>query len=266
MLRRPFRWALCLLSLSALLPVATDAATAGTPKPPAAVEKIPGEEVRGPGSYAYGYGVGTNVRENLRKQNVDIDRDQVLEGFTAAMKGASPKMTEAQMRQALDDFGRRQIALNKATEDKQAAQNLAFLGANAKKPGVTTTKTGLQYQVLKSGKGKSPTAHSLVVVHYEGKLLDGKVFDSSYKRQLPQELRVDGVIPGWQEALQLMKKGDKWRLWVPPELGYGERGAGALIPPNAPLMFDVELIDIKEEPKTGPTHEEHKHDIERPGE
>ena len=268
MLRRPLAGAMCLLSWCVILSAdALAAAAAKTPaavKTPAAEAKVPGEEVRGPGSYSLGYGSGRNMREQLREQNVDIDRDQLLEGFSAALNGANPKISETDMQQALQGLQQRQVALNKAAEVKQLAQNIAFLAANGKKPGVVTTKSGLQYSVLKPGRGKSPGAHSLVVVHYEGKLLDGRVFDSSYKRQMPQELRVDGVIPGWQEALPLMKKGEKWRLWVPPALAYGERGAGSLIPPNATLMFDVELVDIKDQPKTSPAQADSPNAITKP--
>ena len=270
MLRRPLAWAACPLILAATLAAPVLAApglqqkAAPVTKAAAPVAKVPGEEVRGPGSYALGYGSGRNLREQLREQNVDIDRDQLVEGFAAASKGANPKLTEAAMQQALLGLQERQVALNKAAADRQTAANAAFLATNGKNPGVLTTKSGLQYTVLRPGKGKSPGPKSVVVVHYEGKLLDGKVFDSSYKRQMPQELRVDGVIPGWQEALPLMKKGEKRRLWIPPALGYGERGVVNLIPPNATLTFDVELVDIKDEPKAGPTHEEGKDTITNP--
>jgi FKBP-type peptidyl-prolyl cis-trans isomerase len=119
-----------------------------------------------------------------------------------------------------------------------------FLAANKERSGVTTTASGLQYEVLKPGEGDSPVASDTVAVHYEGKLLDGTVFDSSYQRGEPAVFRLDQVIPGWTEGVQLMKPGAKYRFTIPPELGYGPEGAGGVIPPNAVLQFDVELLAI----------------------
>jgi FKBP-type peptidyl-prolyl cis-trans isomerase FklB len=120
----------------------------------------------------------------------------------------------------------------------------AFLAANAKKDGVTTTASGLQYKVIKSGTGATPTASDQVKVDYTGTLIDGKVFDSSVQRGQPAVFPVGQVIPGWTEALQLMKVGDKWQLFIPAKLAYGDRGAGGAIPPNSALIFEVELLDI----------------------
>ncbi len=120
-----------------------------------------------------------------------------------------------------------------------------FLAANAKKDGVKTTASGLQYKVIKSGTGKSPKATDTVKVHYHGTLIDGTVFDSSVERGEPVSFPVNGVIPGWTEALQLMKEGDKWQLFIPSKLAYGERGAGAKIGPNATLIFEVELLAVE---------------------
>jgi FKBP-type peptidyl-prolyl cis-trans isomerase FklB len=128
--------------------------------------------------------------------------------------------------------------------DKNKREGETFLVGNKTKEGVTTRPSGLQYQVLRSGTGASPKATDTVKVHYEGTLLDGKVFDSSIKRNEPAVFPVNGVIAGWTEAMQLMRVGDKWRLFIPSELAYGARGAGDLIGPNAVLIFDVELLDI----------------------
>ncbi|MBT4289689.1 MAG: FKBP-type peptidyl-prolyl cis-trans isomerase [Deltaproteobacteria bacterium] len=120
-----------------------------------------------------------------------------------------------------------------------------FFEKNGKKKGIQTTESGLQYKVIKEGKGKTPNAADNVRVHYAGRLLDGTEFDSSYKRNEPAEFPVSGVIRGWVEALQMMNEGSKWEVYIPPELGYGAQGAGGIIPPNAGLIFEVELIKIK---------------------
>jgi FKBP-type peptidyl-prolyl cis-trans isomerase FklB len=120
-----------------------------------------------------------------------------------------------------------------------------FFEENKKKKNIQTTDSGLQYKVIKKGDGKTPNAVDVVQVHYAGRLLDGTEFDSSYKRNQPAEFPVSGVIMGWIEALQMMKEGSKWEVFIPPELGYGEQGAGGVIPPNAGLIFEVELIKIK---------------------
>lgn len=130
----------------------------------------------------------------------------------------------------------------KAEEQKQAGE--AFLQDNAQRPGVTTLPSGLQYEVLAEGSGAKPGPTSRVTVHYEGRLTDGKVFDSSYKRNQPATFGVNQVIKGWTEALQLMSPGAKWRIFIPEHLGYGARGAGGSIPPYAALVFDVELIEV----------------------
>ena len=207
---------------------------------------VPGDEVRGPGSYAFGFSLGAQVGGNIRTQNVDIDFDQFMEGFKTALTGAQPKMTDAAMQQAVADMQRRQEALALAAQTKREQENVKFLAENRKKPGVETTASGLQFQVLKAGEGKSAGPRSLVVTHYEGRLLNGTVFDSSVQRGTPAEFRVDGVIKGWQEALQDMREGDKRRLWIPSELAYGAAGTGP-IPPNSVLVFEVELIDVKDE-------------------
>lgn len=127
--------------------------------------------------------------------------------------------------------------------NKEAA--VAFLEKNASEPGVVQTESGLQYKVIESGAGNTPTMSDTVSAHYAGKLIDGAEFDSSYKRGEPLTIPVGGVIKGWTEALLMMKEGDKWELYIPPELGYGEAGAGGVIPGNAALIFEVELVAVK---------------------
>jgi len=137
----------------------------------------------------------------------------------------------------------REMLGQKATEQQEAGKQ--FLADNATRESVTTTPSGLQYEVLTAGEGPKPTGMSRVTVHYEGRLTDGSVFDSSYKRNSPATFGVNQVIPGWTEALQLMPQGSKWRLFIPQEIGYGSRGAGGSIPPYATLIFDVELLSIQ---------------------
>lgn len=134
---------------------------------------------------------------------------------------------------------------NATTPEEHKAQGEAFLAANAKKDKIITTDTGLQYQILTEGTGDSPTAEDNVTVHYKGTTIDGKEFDSSYKRGQPATFPLNRVIPGWTEGLQLMKEGAKYRFFIPAYLGYGKRGAGSDIPPNAALIFDVELIKVE---------------------
>jgi FKBP-type peptidyl-prolyl cis-trans isomerase FklB len=133
----------------------------------------------------------------------------------------------------------------KAAGEKNLKEGEAFLTANAKKEGVKTTASGLQYRVSKSGAGKSPKATDSVKVHYHGTLIDGTVFDSSIERGMPITFAVNGVIAGWTEALQLMKEGDKWTLYIPSKLAYGERGPGGKIGPNSTLIFEVELLSVE---------------------
>jgi FKBP-type peptidyl-prolyl cis-trans isomerase len=174
----------------------------------------------------------------------DLDLKELLEGFSDGLLSKS-KLTDQQMQQAMTSL-QEQIKskmIQKSRKNLERAND--FLKSNKDKEGVQTTKSGLQYQAIKSGSGKTPSLTSTVKVHYEGKLLDGKVFDSSIARGEPIEFPVNGVIPGWTEALQRMKVGDKWKLFIPPGLAYGERGAGSDIGPNELLVFEVELLDVK---------------------
>jgi FKBP-type peptidyl-prolyl cis-trans isomerase FklB len=153
------------------------------------------------------------------------------------------------MRETLNAFQKQTMskmeAKQKVDGEKNVKEGEAFLAANGKKDGVKTLASGLQYKVIKTGTGKTPKATDTVKVHYHGTLTDGTVFDSSVERGEPATFPVNGVIPGWIEALQLMKEGDKWQLVIPPKLAYGERGAGGKIGPNSVLVFDVELLSIE---------------------
>jgi len=196
------------------------------------------------------YAIGLSIGKNMKQDNVELDPDLLLRGLKDALSGAKPLLTEAQIQEAMVAFQKEMQAkaaeARKASGEKSKKEGEEFLAANKKAAGVVTLPSGLQYKIIKKGNGKvSPKATDTVVTHYRGTLLDGTEFDSSIKRGEPAEFEVGGVIPGWTEALQLMKVGDKWELYVPAELAYGERGAGRAIGPNATLVFEVELLEIK---------------------
>jgi FKBP-type peptidyl-prolyl cis-trans isomerase FklB len=195
------------------------------------------------------YGIGLNIGKDFKEQHIDVNPDLLAQGIRDAMNGGEVLMTEEEMQQAMMEFQQEMMAAQEKRMTEQASKNLqegqAFLATNANKEGVVVLPSGLQYRVIEEGKGKSPTAQSMVTVHYRGRLIDGTEFDSSYERGEPATFPVAGVIPGWTEALQLMQEGAKWELFIPAELAYGERGAGQVIGPNSVLIFEVELLSVK---------------------
>jgi len=194
-------------------------------------------------SYILGMQMGTN----LKRQNVELDLAAINAGLSDGMKGKKSKISEDEMRKVMDAFRQKMMAKQKDQKATQGKANIAagnkWLAKNGKKKGVKTTKSGLQYKVVKTGKGPKPTADAKVEVHYEGKLISGKVFDSSYKRGTPASFPVGGVIAGWTEALMMMPAGSHWELYIPAKLAYGERGMGP-IEPNSVLIFKVELLKV----------------------
>ncbi len=198
------------------------------------------------------YAIGLNIGKSMKQDDVDLDPDMLLRGIKDALSGAKALLTDEQIGEVMGAFQKemkaKQTEARKAAGEKAKAEGDAFLAENKKKEGVVTLPSGLQYKVIKSGLGKvKPKATDTVVTHYVGKLINGTEFDSSIKRGEPAEFQVGGVIPGWTEALQLMKAGDKWQIFVPAHLAYGEKGAGRSIGPNATLIFEVELLEIKKE-------------------
>ena len=194
----------------------------------------------------FSYTVGAQTAENMVQHGIDVDPAMYLQGIEDVLTKKELKLNPDEMKQVLVNY--QQAQMKKLSE--QAVANKAagdkFLAANKTKPGVTTTDSGLEYSVIKQGNGKKPTVDDEVVVNYEGSLIDGTVFDSSYKRGEPLSIKLDGVIPGWQEVLPMMPVGSKWHVVVPSDLAYGERGAGGgVIGPNSTLVFDIELISIK---------------------
>lgn len=195
------------------------------------------------------YGIGLNIGKDFKEQEIDVDVNLLARGIKDSIAGTEPALTDAQMQEAFEAFQKeivaKQEAKNKAAAEKNLKDGEAFMAENGKKEGVVTLPSGLQYKVIEEGSGKTPAATDTVTVNYRGTLVDGNEFDSSYKRGEPATFPVSGVIPGWTEALQLMKEGAKWQVVIPPALAYGERGAAPVIGPNSTLVFEVELIKVQ---------------------
>lgn len=201
------------------------------------------------------YSIGLSVGKSLQAQGLDgelVNPAMLARGIIDALLGSKPALTDTEQMAAMRQF---ELTMQAKQKEMQAEQQKmgeqakvdgeAFLTANAKKPGVKVLPSGLQYKVLKSGSGESPEANDVVKVHYHGTLTNGEKFDSSVDRGEPAEFPVNRVIPGWTEALQLMKPGDKWQLVIPAKLAYGPEGRPPVIPPNSVLVFDVELLEVK---------------------
>ena len=195
-------------------------------------------------SYSLGYQFG----QNMKAQGVEINLDVYVSGIQNALRGSKPLLSQEEMQKTVSDLQKRVMAAYQKGLRERADKNLvdgkAFMEENKKKEGVKALPSGLQYQILAEGSGKMPKATDEVTVNYKGFLLDGTEFDNSYKRGVPSDFRLDKIIRGWTEALQLMNEGAKWRIFIPPDLGYGERGAGP-VPPYSVLIFEVELVSVK---------------------
>lgn len=193
----------------------------------------------------FSYAIGFQVGQSFKREGLDIDADALAQAVKDVLSGGKLKMTMDEMRASVEAYQAKQVAERKARADKAAAEGKAFLEANAKKPGVKTLPSGVQYKVIKSGNGKQPTANDTITAHYRGTLLNGTEFDSSYQRGEPATFSVNQVIKGWQEILPMMHEGDKWQVFIPAEMAYGDKGAGGTIGPNETLTFDIELIKVK---------------------
>ena len=195
------------------------------------------------------YSVGVDLARNCAKMGMDLDLDVFIRGLKDGFSGKTPLMTDDEMHATISalqsDLMKKQSQGKQTAAEENKKVGEAFLAENKKKEGVVTLPSGLQYKILKAGNGKKPTDADTVECHYRGTLIDGTEFDSSYRRGQPASFPVNGVIPGWIEALKLMPVGSKWQLFVPSQLAYKERGAGADIGPNATLIFEVELLGIK---------------------
>jgi len=195
-----------------------------------------------------GYSIGYQVGSDFRQQGVKIDPQLVLRGVQDALAGSDPLLQQSEMDTVLAQLQQRVSAQTSEGSPDQSTPKPAgaesFLAENARKEGVVQLPSGLQYKVIASGSGVSPAAKDTVTVHYRGTLIDGTEFDSSYRRNAPATFPVNRVIAGWTEALQLMREGDKWQLFIPPGLAYGNRAVGGKIPANSLLIFEVELISV----------------------
>jgi FKBP-type peptidyl-prolyl cis-trans isomerase len=195
------------------------------------------------------YGIGREMGRNIRQQEADVDLDALLKGMKDGVSNAKPAIAEEEIQALLEAYSRemmeKQTSKAKEQGDKNKKAGEAFLASNKKKDGVTTLANGIQYRILKAGNGPKPTKDKTVVCHYRGTLTDGTEFDSSIKRNEPATFPVVNVIQGWQEILPMMPVGSKWEVVIPSNLGYGERGTGGAIGPNATLIFEIELLSIQ---------------------
>ncbi|HEX3131599.1 MAG TPA: FKBP-type peptidyl-prolyl cis-trans isomerase [Thermoanaerobaculia bacterium] len=212
------------------------------------------------------YIIGLNLGRSLKSQDVPCSQDLIVQGLRDGLAGATPLLTDEQIQAAMQEFQQQMMTQQQAKMKVEGEKNLKaseeFLTQNKARKEIKTTASGLQYEVLKEGSGESPKPTDQVTVNYRGTLPNGTVFDSSYDRGEPATFPVNGVIPGWIEALQLMKPGSKYKIYLPPALAYGERGAGGDIGPNQALVFEVELISVQ---KTPPPAENPQGQAENPG-
>jgi FKBP-type peptidyl-prolyl cis-trans isomerase FklB len=202
------------------------------------------------------YAIGLDIGKNFKERAMDLDMEILIQGLRTAQASGQPLLSSEEIQKVMTQF---QQDMMKAEQEKRMGQAQvnkakedAFLAENAKKPGIKVTASGLQYKVISTGTGPMPKVTDTVKVHYRGTLLDGSEFDSSYKRNQPAVFPLNGVIKGWTEALQLMKVGSKWQIFLPSALAYGEQGAGQVIGPNATLIFDVELLSIEKTEAAAP--------------
>jgi FKBP-type peptidyl-prolyl cis-trans isomerase FklB len=195
------------------------------------------------------YSIGNDIGNNLKKQPFEVDADLLARGLKDALTGKKTAMTDQEMKDVLTALQKelmaKRVSQIKEISDKNKKDGEAFLAENKKKPGIITLPDGLQYKIIQEGTGKIPVLTDKVKVNYKGSIIDGTEFDSSYKRGEPLVYDIAKFIPGWKEALTLMKVGSKWEIYVPSELAYGEPGSGQVIGPNSVLIFEMELISIE---------------------
>jgi FKBP-type peptidyl-prolyl cis-trans isomerase len=239
------KFANCMLVMTALL-LAAPAVAEETEEAEASTVELTTDEARL--SYAIGVNMSRTVLQAFGDRTDAIDFETMAAGLIDGLKGRSPAMTANEMESVIQEWFNADMERQMAAREEAAVDNLsqssAWLEQNLGEDGIQVTASGLQYRVIEPGEGESPGAADRVSVHYEGRLINGTVFDSSYQRGQPATFGVNQVIPGWTEALQMMKPGAKYELFIPPALAYGEAGAGGAIPPNAALIFEVELLAV----------------------
>jgi FKBP-type peptidyl-prolyl cis-trans isomerase FkpA len=247
----------CALALAACKPIDKDAAS-GDAKADAGKKTDGAEKIEGlpTEKQQVSYMIGMDIGKSLKPMKEEVDMATLQRAINDVFGDKKPLLNEQQAAKVMQGFAQKmqvkqqaEMAKKQAEMEAQGKKNVAaeatFLAENGKKPGVTTTASGLQYQELTAGKGAKPKASDSVKVHYTGTLLDGTKFDSSYDRKEPAQFVLNSVVPGWTEALQLMPVGSKYKLWIPAKLGYGAEGTpGGPIPPNSTLVFEVELLEI----------------------
>lgn len=195
------------------------------------------------------YGIGLDIGKNLKAQSIDVNAAAIAAGIHDATTGGKTLLTDEEVQKVMTEFQQQLMAKTEAKAremgEKNAKLGAEFLAANKSKEGIKTTPSGLQYKILTAGTGVKPTTDQTVTVHYRGTLIDGMEFENSYKRGQPTTLPVTQFVKGWVEALVMMPVGSKWQLFIPSDLAYGERSPGASIPPNAVLIFELELLAVK---------------------
>jgi FKBP-type peptidyl-prolyl cis-trans isomerase len=231
---------------------ATPAAQSAAPAQASGQQAGKPESVQDRASYVIGFNLGRTLKQN----DVNANSDLIVKGLRDGLAGGNGMLTDAEMQSTMQEFQKQvqtqQEAKQKMVGEKNKTEGEAFLAKNKARAGVKTTASGLQYEVQKEGTGPTPKATDTVTVNYKGTLMDGTTFDSSYDRGQPATFVLNQVIPGWTEGVQLMKVGSKYKFYIPAALGYGDKGAGNVIGPNAPLVFEVELLSIGEpKPATG---------------
>lgn len=237
----------CVLSVAVVCALGWTLSAQDSEKQPAAPAASPLKTVE----QKVGYAIGQNISASLKRQNLDVDIAALAQGIADGMAGRESILSDKDRDAAFAAMEQKQALRAQEKNRVNLEIGRKFLAANGKKKGITTTESGLQYEVLRAGAGATPKPSDTVETHYKGKLLNGKVFDGSYEGDEPTKddetvsFGVTQVIKGWTEALQLMKVGGKFRLYIPSELAYGERGAGSDIGPNSVLIFDIELVGIK---------------------
>lgn len=192
----------------------------------------------------FSYTIGFQIAQGFKRDGLDVDTNSMAQAIKDVMDNKAPQLSPDEMRATMEAAQKKLLAARDAKGDRAKTTGKDFLAANKKKKGVITRPSGLQYKVISMGKGKQPAADSSITAHYKGTLIDGSEFDSSYSRNQPATFNVNQVIPGWKEVLPLMHEGDKWQVFIPAELAYGERGSGGIIGPNEALIFEIELIKV----------------------